>query len=276
MAASIDAMGTAGGLTILWNTNEVIMENFFATKWSITAAYRGIGSNKPGYLTNVYGPANPRDRKDFLRSLHHISILKQHDNWLIGGDFNIIRNLEEKKGGSRRLERDSEIFNSLIDDLHLVDIETSNDIHTWSNRRTGTHQIACKLDRFLISKAFMLEGIAMEGNILNLSGSDHWPIQLWMDVPATTGKKPFRFEQFWLEHPDFQANIQKWWKEAEVQRGSKMFKFQQKLKNLKHILKQWNRLTFGNIFTAQEKLREHLGEIQLQIRQHGLTTALKN
>jgi hypothetical protein len=265
-----------GGLNCLWNTTEVIMENFFTTKWSLTATYRCIGSDRPGCLTNVYGPPTPRDKPDFLRSLHHTHTLKQHSNWVIGGDFNLIRSLEEKKGGSRRLERDSEDFNTLIEDLHLVDMDASNGTHTWTNRRTGTHQIACKLDRFLISDALMLEGTAMEANILNIPGSDHWPIQLWVDVPATPGRKPFRFEQFWLDHPDFQANIQNWWREAEVQRGSKMFRFQQKLKNLKHTLKLWNKHTFGNIFNSQKQLREQLGELQLQIRQQGLTDELRS
>jgi exonuclease III len=201
-AASIDATGTTGGLTILWNTNVVLMENFFTTKWSITADYRLIGSNKPGHLTNVYGPATPRDKQAFLKSLSYLSSLTQYNRWIVGlGDFNIHPNssLErEKKGihqiGSRRLDRESSDFNSLIDDLHLIDLEASNDIHTWTNRRTGIHQIACKLDRFLISESIMMDGTTMESTIMNLSGSDHWPIQLWLDVPATTGKKPFRFE----------------------------------------------------------------------------------
>jgi exonuclease III len=253
-AVSIDATGTAGGLAILWNTNAVLLENFLTTKWSITADYRLIGSNKPGHLTNVYGPASPRDKQAFLRSLRYVSSLAQYKNWTVGGDFNIIRSLEEKKGGSRRLDRDSSDFNSLIDDLHLIDLDTNNGLHTWTNRRTGIHQIACKLDRFLISESLMMEGTAMESTILNFSGSDHWPLQLWVDIPATPGKKPFRFEKFWLDHPDFQENIQAWWREAEVPRGSKMYRFQQKLKNLKQTLKLWNQHTFGNIFDAQKQL----------------------
>ena len=122
----------------------------------------------------------------------------------------------------------------------------------------------------------MMEGTTLEATILNFSGSDHWPIQLWMDVPATPGKKPFRFEQFWLDHLDFQANIQNWWRAAEVPRGSKMFRFQQKLKNLKHTLKLWNKNTFGNIFDSQKKLREQLGEIQHLIRLHGLSNEIKD
>jgi hypothetical protein len=170
---SIDATGTAGGLTILWNTNAVLLENFSATKWSITADYRLIGSNKPGHLINVYGPASPRDKQTFLRSLSHVSIHAQYKNWIVGGDFNIIRSLEEKRGGSRHLDRDSSDFNSLIENLHLIDLDTNNGLHTWTNRRTGIHQIACKLDIFLVSESLMLEGTAMESTILNFPGSDH-------------------------------------------------------------------------------------------------------
>jgi exonuclease III len=68
-AMSIYATRTAGGLTIMWNTNAIIMENFSGTKWAIKVDYRLIGSNKPGHLINVYGLANPRDKHDFLRGL---------------------------------------------------------------------------------------------------------------------------------------------------------------------------------------------------------------
>jgi hypothetical protein len=74
------------------------MENFVTTKWSITADYRLIGSNKPGHLTNVYRPANPRDKQAFLRNLEHLSTLTRHNSRIIGGDYNLIRNLDEKKG----------------------------------------------------------------------------------------------------------------------------------------------------------------------------------
>jgi hypothetical protein len=122
----------------------------------------------------------------------------------------------------------------------------------------------------------MLEGIAMEASILNIHGSDHWPIQLWMEVSASPGKKPFRFEQFWLNHPDFQAKIQDWWRQAEVTHGSKMFRFQQKLKNLKQLIKTWNKQTFGNIFDSQRQLSEQMKTIQTQIRLQGLTDELKS
>jgi hypothetical protein len=54
------AKGIVVDLDLLWNPNTAIIENFIITKWSIMAAYRLIGSNKPGHLSNVYGPTSSR------------------------------------------------------------------------------------------------------------------------------------------------------------------------------------------------------------------------
>jgi hypothetical protein len=166
-------------------------------------------------------------------------------------------------------------FQNLIDNSNLIDTETSNGIFTWTNRRTRSHQIACRLDRFLLSDSLMLEGTALETCILDVHGSDHWPIQLWLDIPATPGQKPFRLEQFWLSHPDFQQKVHTWWREAAVPYGSKMYRFQQKLKNFKQKLKTWNKHTFGNIFEAQKKLMDQMGIVQSQIREQGISEDLK-
>jgi hypothetical protein len=124
------AMGAAGGLALLWNPSSVTLENFFTTKWSISAAYRLIGSNKPDYLTNVYGPTTSRDKHAFLRSLENLATLTGGNRWILGGDFNMIHNLDEKRGGTRCLEAESGDFQSLIDNLGLIDTDTSNGIFT--------------------------------------------------------------------------------------------------------------------------------------------------
>jgi hypothetical protein len=78
-----------------------------------------------------------------------------------------------------------------------------------------------------------------------------------------------------LTHPDFQANIKAWWEEAAIYTGTPMYRFQQRLKNLKKQLKSWNKSTFGNIFQAQEHLQQQMQTLQHQIRTQGLTEALK-
>jgi hypothetical protein len=94
-------MGAIGGLTLLWNPSSVTLDNFFTTKWSISATYRLIGSNKLGYLTNVYGPATPRDKNAFLRNMEGLAILTSGNKWILGREFNMICNLNEIRGGTR-------------------------------------------------------------------------------------------------------------------------------------------------------------------------------
>jgi hypothetical protein len=97
-----------------------------------------------------------------------------------------------------------------------------------------------------------------------------------MNISGTPGRKPFLFEKFWLTHPDFQENIGLWWKEATITTGTPMYKFQQKLKNLKQHLKSWNKSTFGNIFHTQEILNQQIQDLQQQIRLQGFTDSLKD
>jgi hypothetical protein len=60
-----------------------------------------------------------------------------------------------------------------------------------------------------------------------------------------------------------------------VSNGSKMYRFQQKLKNFKQKFKNWNKQTFGNIFETQRQLTEKMNTIQSQIWDTGLFEPLK-
>jgi hypothetical protein len=96
-----------------------------------------------------------------------------------------------------------------------------------------------------------MDGLALATNILDAPGSDHWPTQIWLDILGSSKHKPFRFEWLWINHPYFQPMAPIWWKEVTIPHGSKMFWFQQRLKNFKKLLKLWNKQTFGNIFESQ-------------------------
>jgi hypothetical protein len=72
-----------------------------------------------------------------MERLARVKSLETTTNWILGGDFNMIMSLEEKTGGSKRLEQDSGKFRTLPEKLKLVDIEKSNGTFTWSNRRSG-------------------------------------------------------------------------------------------------------------------------------------------
>ena len=122
----------------------------------------------------------------------------------------MILNLSEKKGGTRREDPKMELFRDLLTDLKLVDIPTVNGIFTWNNRRGEIHQIASRLDRFLISEDILSVDDYYEAKILPSTGSDHWPIQLEIDIKYVPENRPFRFELFWLRDPAFLEQVRDW------------------------------------------------------------------
>ena len=133
--------------------------------------------------------------------------------------------LREKNGGLYHLEGDNLAFCQLIQDLNLVDLDTNNGIYTCNNRRGGQNQIASRLDRYLLSKNLMQERWNIENTILPAAGSDHWPNSIKLDIQTDLNAKPFRFEKFWLTHPDFATNIQAWWEEMPNIEGTTMYRF---------------------------------------------------
>lgn len=177
----------------------------------------------------------------------------------------MISKSEEKSEGRDKLDQEVDHFNDFIHSSMLIDMQTPNGTHTWSNRRTGKHHIASKLDRFLTSDNAIHLGGDISACILPYSGSDHWPIELQWQRPGSTTRRPFRFEASWLTHPTFKDFIRQNWNNSPPTEGSKMFQFQQKLKFLKFQLKNWNKEIFGNIFKAQQHLNQQMKDLQQQI-----------
>ena len=98
----------------------------------ILAQFQFLGTTMRGVMTNVYGTFQTNHKVTFLEEIHSIQEWVGTDIWVIGGDFNIIKSLEEKKVGAvRSLSNASSTFNKLIEDLQLVYIRTINSLITW-------------------------------------------------------------------------------------------------------------------------------------------------
>eukprot|EP00253_Pinus_taeda_P028344 PITA_28344 len=232
-----DAVGSAGGLAIIWNPEEVIFENWISLPRILTGLFRLTGMEERILISGVYGPHLPREQKDFLKNVQAIRRIIPGNLWIIGGDFNLIRDLGEKKGGIRRPDQSMEEFNELITEQRLVDIPTTNDVFTWNNRRGGKNQIASRLDRFLLSKQILNRDVFIETKILPGLGSDHWPIRLEIDIKKIMSR---------------------------VKGKGKMHTIQLKLKEIKGKIK-WNREEFGNIMEEKQKLEKEMENIQQEI-----------
>jgi len=124
--------------------------------------------------------------------------------------------------------------------------------------------VASRLDRFLVSEEVSRGGGGVNASVLPSAGSDHWPISIQWEWSSDSLRKPFRFEQFWLEHKDFKDLVTHWWKEAAIPEGTSMFCLQKKLQALKVKIREWNRDHFGNIFQDKEQVKRDLEELYRQ------------
>jgi exonuclease III len=169
----VESQQTTGGILTLWNPQVVNLLAAEATRHTLSVNMQIIGKTEKILCTNLYGPQVMEEKKRFLLDLENLKDRTHNLHWILAGDFNIITTLAEKKGGTRRLDRDVEEFSAFIDTMKLVDIRTNNGQFTWNNKQLGHHQVATRLDRFLVSESIILQGLNLDCNILPWGESDH-------------------------------------------------------------------------------------------------------
>jgi hypothetical protein len=84
--------------------------------------FSSIGTDVHGFITNVYGPQSSYQKINLLNFLDWYRQEHPKQNWIIGGDFNLITNLREKKGGRRFLSPEDIKFKNFIE---------GNELGTW-------------------------------------------------------------------------------------------------------------------------------------------------
>ena len=126
-----------------------------------------------GTVGNIYGPSSFPEKQAFMDLLVWLKEQVEQGSWLIGGDFNLITTLGEKKGERRALDKYQEAFSEFLAQSSLVDVETGCGWFTWNNKRGGEHLVASHLDHFLVSKKIMHNSGEIMAEVLPATGSDH-------------------------------------------------------------------------------------------------------
>ena len=92
----------------------------------------------------------PEKKLVFLNFLQWLIQEQAYHLDILGGDYNLITSLLDKRGVRRILSEEDKLLKKFREDNNMIDLQTNNGIHTWNNRKGGASQIACRLDRFLI------------------------------------------------------------------------------------------------------------------------------
>jgi exonuclease III len=127
------AVGTKGGILLLWNDAALDVQNIVIRRFSITATVTLRDCLSTFLLTTVYGPSRDNHKRDFLCELRRFKP-DDDQNWLVLGDFNLIYRAIDKNNTNLNLRRMRQ-FRATLNRCQLKEIHLQNHKYTWSNER---------------------------------------------------------------------------------------------------------------------------------------------
>lgn len=144
----VPMVGIVGGILCAWNPSSVSHSDKWIGSYSISVSLKDLGLGHVWRLfTGMYGPAITTNRKEFLAKL--VGVKERWSGpWVVGGDFNVIRFVNEKRPCGR-ITRSIKDFDQFIRDGDLRDVLLYNAKFTWTNGQDNP--ILSRLDRFLVS-----------------------------------------------------------------------------------------------------------------------------
>ncbi|KAL2237534.1 UNVERIFIED_CONTAM: Transposon TX1 uncharacterized protein [Sesamum indicum] len=127
-----------------------------------------------------------------------------NDPWLVGGDFNAVRDLNEVCGILGDIRIATEEFNAGIQEAGLLPLPMQGEWYTWHNCSTTTRSLWKRLDRILINDRWLARFPTSSYHSLLPRTSDHSPLVLHGDSPQH--KEVFRQQR--RNKGDLTRNVQ--------------------------------------------------------------------
>ena len=245
-----------GRIWLLWDAKTYSLTKLTESSQSLQVQCKHIPSDKDFMLTAVYASNILSERrvlwKELDQSSQSISL-----PWIVIGDFNMIRQNDEKCGGRRIPSSILNDFNDSITSAGLLDMKHYGNSLSWCNNKSGLQRIRARLDRALINYDWL---ISFAGSYLDYGPnivSDHAMLRVEiLRDEAPKKRRPFKFFSMWTSHPDFLQVVQEAWNKECT--GSLMSQVCQKLKLTKLALKHWNWHVFGDVKQRLTQARESL------------------
>jgi hypothetical protein len=203
-------------------------------------------------LVIIYGAAQSAGREDFLREFSQVCQQRKFST-VYGGDFNLIRHAGEKNtpGG---MSKWNTIFNIIIENNNLMDINLSNRKYTWCN----DHVIPTytKLDRFLVSVSWMDKYPLSNVMAMPREMSDHTPLILDIGESKERSVGQCKFELSWLTKEDIMEVVRPIW-DVDANGKCAIEELNWRLGNTRKKLRGWAK----NVDAAYKKEKKRLSDI---------------
>ncbi|KAL2247303.1 UNVERIFIED_CONTAM: hypothetical protein Sindi_2582600 [Sesamum indicum] len=129
----------------------------------------------------TYGATEVVDRRELWSALENLAIQCADIPWLIGGDFNVVRDLSEVCGTSGDIRIAMEEFNVAIQNTRLLPLPMQEEWYTWHNHSATPRNLWKRLDRMLINDRWIARFPNTFYSVLTPRTSDHSPMVLYED-----------------------------------------------------------------------------------------------
>ena len=117
------SLGASGGLLVAWKGAFLEGILVFQNEFSMSLEMKSLFNGNYWLLTNVYAPCTAEGKRNFCEWFKNIQI-QDEQNWLLVGDFNLIRSPESRNGVGCDINK-MFLFNEAISALGLLEIPLS-------------------------------------------------------------------------------------------------------------------------------------------------------
>ncbi|KAK9725948.1 hypothetical protein RND81_05G179700 [Saponaria officinalis] len=178
-----------GRIWLVWNPRTVTVLPITSYPQFVHCVITHHGSNSTCFGSFVYASNDPTIRIGLWDSLRSLNVTQE---WLVLGDFNVVRDASERISISLPNLADILDFNSCLLSCGLVDLQSTR---VWS-----------KLDRALVNGAWFSNFGSPVVAFLPSGMSDHSSVLVSV-LPAHYRPLRFSFLNYWSSFPGFQSLI---------------------------------------------------------------------
>ena len=89
------SVGPSGGILVVWNSSIFKGTLIGIQSFGIVVSFQSVHNVEKWTLVSLYGPCTGPPRDNFVSWLYHLNI-PTDENWLLLGDFNFIRSLDNR------------------------------------------------------------------------------------------------------------------------------------------------------------------------------------
>lgn len=113
-------VGTTGGILLGWNEDSFVCLSTSVASFSITVVLENVKDGSSIFISSAYSPSDDPIKLSFWNELRDVR-MSFSGPWILCGDFNAMR-FQNERLGAQGFRRDTELFNSQIRDLDLIDM----------------------------------------------------------------------------------------------------------------------------------------------------------